>query len=491
MIENIFELVHYMENCNTDRLAFQWKDATTQTEKSISYAQFAKDIRCCVTKLKKEMGELRNRHIAVLAYNSYLYAVYFFAGMLAQTVFCPLNIQKTIPELEFEIGMAEVDLLLHDGRYFVDQPEFYKTIHCKTLLMEDVSSFEEDHSETEPDENALAMILFTSGTSGQSKGVMLNQKGIFSSIHNDFLQYSGSISNCDSEMIMLPFYHVGGLHRLFFNLLLRNRIVLCTEPKYFLTTLNSFPFDRCFMVPMVLKSFCRMLKRNQLSKTLSLKEIIAGASSVDPEMVRFLLQYGFSVVNYYGMTETFGCGTRNLRFISDHINSIGLLGPSIAAKIVDQELLLKGPSVMMGYYHDDELTNETIDSDGWLHTGDLVEVDTDGYYYIIGRKKNLIILSNGENVSPELLENRLSLNLNILEIVIKEIDDHICAEIFCEEKHQESIQSYITQVNSQLSFYQQITKIIFRKDAFPKTASGKIKRGELENEQGTDCLKNN
>ena len=144
-------------------------------------------------------------------------------------------------------------------------------------------------------------------------------------------------------------------------------------------------------------------------------------------------------------------------------------------KLEDGEVCFKGTAVALGYYKDPEGMAEAF-RDGWFHTGDLGYLDEDGDLYITGRKKNLIILSNGENVSPEELETLLLKNANIREVVVKEKDDKICAEIYCDVQMQDAIEAYINQVNKSLPYYKQIVLTEYRTEPFERTASGKIKR---------------
>ena len=190
-----------------------------------------------------------------------------------------------------------------------------------------------------------------------------------------------------------------------------------------------------------------------------------------------LMHNGFFIMQMYGLTETAGDGTWNNDQSAAHMASVGVGDEPICQySIQDGELCIKGDPVMMGYYKEPELTAEVLDADGWFHTGDLVRKDEDGYYYITGRKKNLIILASGENVSPEELEKIVAGCDGVQECLVKEKDGRICAEVYCPEDAQAAVRAFITEANRTLPLYKRMTAVEFRTEPFPKNATGKIVR---------------
>ena len=194
----------------------------------------------------------------------------------------------------------------------------------------------------------------------------------------------------------------------------------------------------------------------------------------------------------YGMTETSPvlsvCNSKKPRS-----NNVGQIFPSNEVKIVKEKngqpvdskalkpgkrglVMVKGRQVMKGYYKRPDLTAKIIDKDGWLHTGDLAHEDEDGYYYMVGRKKNLIILGTGENVSPEELERKLNACPEVQECMVKEMGKKIGALICCAEEKQAEVRAFITGLNRTLPLYQRITAVEFSTEPLPRNAMGKLLR---------------
>ena len=140
------------------------------------------------------------------------------------------------------------------------------------------------------------------------------------------------------------------------------------------------------------------------------------------------------------------------------------------------EICIRGGCVMLGYYKDPEATAEVLDADGWFHTGDLARVDEDGFYYITGRKKNIIILDNGENVSPEELEDLLSKCGAVKECIVREKGKKICAVIYCGEADQQTVRDFITETNRTLPLYKRMSAVEFSTEPLPRTGTGKLLR---------------
>ena len=218
------------------------------------------------------------------------------------------------------------------------------------------------------------------------------------------------------------------------------------------------------------------------AKTFSV--IYTGGAYLSPEIIIGYREFGIEIAQGYGMTE---CSPRICTGVKGctHLESVGRIVPGCEVKITDEhEIWVKSPSVMQGYYHNPEETANSLTPDGWLKTGDLGWQDDDGYLYITGRKKNLIILSNGENVSPEEIENQFAYFAPIKEIVVYAENGQIIAEVFPNPDYisddiQAEIQAKIDEVNDKFPPAKQIVKLVIREKEFPKTASKKIIRAKI------------
>ena len=197
---------------------------------------------------------------------------------------------------------------------------------------------------------------------------------------------------------------------------------------------------------------------------------------LDIEYEKYFSAWNIQVLNLYGLTETAGALTE---LFPHKAGTIGRLSPANKMKLIEGELTVKGDSVMSGYYGNSEETEKVL-RDGWLFTGDLVKVDSDGFLYLTGRKKNVIILSNGENVSPEGLEIKLYRIKLIQEVIVTGENGILEAEIYLGDgnslEEQREVEKQIEKMNRELPRYQQIRKIVFRDLPFPKTGNGKIRR---------------
>ena len=177
----------------------------------------------------------------------------------------------------------------------------------------------------------------------------------------------------------------------------------------------------------------------------------------------------------YGLTETCGDGAWNSSQEEKYLTSVGHVDDSCQYKLEDGELCMRGDPVMLGYYKDPEATAEVLDAEGWFHTGDIARVEEDGYMYLTGRKKNVIILDSGENVNPEELEKLLVPCADIQECIVKEKNKKICALIYCDPAKQETVKEFVTGVNRGLPLYKRMVTE-FSAQPLPRNAMGKLLR---------------
>ena len=256
--------------------------------------------------------------------------------------------------------------------------------------------------------------------------------------------------------------------------------------------IKLFQPNMILMVPLMIETFAKKLEEVAgLPKEIVKKEVFgeqlhticSGGAYLNPAFIDLFNSYGITILQGYGMTE---CAPVISTSLSWNIKkeSVGQLIPNCEAKVVDSELWVRGSSVMLGYYKMPEETAETLE-DGWLKTGDLGYVDKDGFVFLTGRKKNLIITKNGENVSPEELENKLSENRIIQEVLVREKDGVIEAEIFPDYEYVKKqeisdvkgvLQQIIDAYNQEAVAYKKIYRLTVRETEFEKTPSKKIKR---------------
>ena len=256
--------------------------------------------------------------------------------------------------------------------------------------------------------------------------------------------------------------------------------------------IKLFKPEMILMVPLMIETMAKKLEDTKgLPKKLvkkmvfgeQFRTICSGGAYLNPAYIDLFESYGITIQQGYGMTE---CSPVISTSQSWDIRkeSVGQLLPNCQAKTVDGELWVRGSSVMQGYYKMPKETEETL-CDGWLRTGDLGYVDDEGFVYLTGRKKNLIILKNGENVSPEELENRLSENRLVQEVLVREMGDVMEAEIFPDYDYakkkkvrdiRQALQEIIDEYNRSVPAYKKIYSLKVRETEFEKTTSRKIKR---------------
>ncbi len=483
MIQTVYQLVCNMENSYADRIAIQYYDEATQGVVSISYGQYAQDIRRAAGLLAHTVPDIRGKSICLLARNGYQYLVNLFATMLMGGVLVPLNYTKSWSDIRYELELVDAACIIHDGEFISREPALGEAYGAKLLPIDAyTTSAWSDAGEECPDVDALSVILFTSGTTGRSKGVMLSQKNLFAPMgffllpFDDIVKAKGWDTSKFRSFSVLPMFHVAALTSSISWAINGNTINLCNDLKYFYRDIAAMDSEVMAVVPVLLKSIHHDVMRGHRERLGSLKVLTCGAAATDTQQLTDLMDKGFFICQMYGLTETVGDGAWNSSQNIEDIHSVGRCDPEREYKLDDGELCIRGDSVMMGYYKDPEATAEVIDSEGWFHTGDLARIDYKGYIYLTGRKKNLIILGSGENVSPEELEILLGRCADVKECLVKEKNGKICAVIYADADKQEAIRQYITETNRTLPLYKRITAVEFAAEPLPRNATGKIER---------------
>ena len=474
-----------MEQEFPDHVAIRYvaEDGKTVVEKK--YREYAQDIRRMVAYLKAEVPDIKGRRIVLLSRNCYEFCVASYGIILAGGVLVTLNQKKNWDELEYELGLVEPALILNDGIDYGCRAELEAAYGPKLRPMD-------CYKDTAPGEltncvghDDLMMLMFTSGTTGRSKGVMLSERNMCASLHT----YSEVAENWItdrlpagqklplSHMTLLPLFHMACFVCVVSYPPAGWTLNLCSDIRDFYRDLGLMHSDVMASAPMLVETVYNDMKRGRVSRLNGLWDLCCSSAALDPKMLLELAQNGFVINQCYGMTETFGDGILNFTQVEKHMSAVGKPDDHVQYKL-DQtgEICIKGDCVMLGYYKDPEATAEVIDADGWFHTGDLARMDEEGFYYITGRKKNLIILASGENVSPEELEKKLALCPAITECIVKEKGQKICAVIYCPEDKQEEVRAFVTEVNRSLPLYKRISAMEFTAEPLPRNALGKLLR---------------
>lgn len=342
---------------------------------------------------------------------------------------------------------------------------------------------------TPVDKEEIAAIFFTGGTTGAPKGAMLPHRSLMrGSFNGSFMP--GSVLCGHRYIGMLPLSHVFGMIRSTMSVLYTGALWFsCEDMK---ATIGKLPVIKPTCLVLV-PGICDIL--NGLTKLYGpqflggqLKTIISGAANVPPRLISEFDKMGIALLGGYGMTEgaNFTSGNGDVK---THPTSVGKVYPEQETKIVDGELWIKGDNVFTGYYKDEANTAAALMPDGWLRTGDLARFDEDGFLYIVGRIKNLIILANGENVSPEEIEEPFYASPFVKDALVKEgdIDGTPCitieilpqAQAFAgksDEEIEAFMRNLVDEVNKTLPTTHRISKMSVRKEDFKRTGSMKVAR---------------
>ncbi len=500
--------------------------------KTISYASFQRQIAQLGTTLLSRFPE--HTKIAVIGENSYPWVLTYFATVCANCVIVPLDRDLAPEQIAQQLRECPVDALIYAHgyrdiadhlqaealpiRFYCDMQDLPTLIQeGEALLQQGDTHFASIH----PDPFLLSAIIYTSGTTGNAKGVMLTQNSILA----DVSAAMQCVKLSGATLAVLPLHHTFAF----------TTSVLATfaygYPVHINSSLKRIMEDfaaskpqNIFVVPLFVETFYKRIwdsaaksGKDQLLKKMlkissglrkigidlrrklfasvieafggNLDVIVSGGAPLDPHYVEEFDALGFNLLNGYGITECSPVVTVN-RNAYKQPGSVGYVLPCNEIRIDDPdesgigEVCIKGENVMLGYFGNESATAACL-KDGWFFTGDLGRLDSN-FLYITGRGKNLIILSNGKNVSPEELEIKLSGCIPLIqEVVVYAQNDEIVAEIFPDadiaaaqgitDIHA-ALGTQIEVINKDLPFYKNIGKIVLRDCEFPKTTTKKIKR---------------
>ena len=483
MVHSLYQSLNNLETIYADRIGIRYYDEAKGGVVEVPFRQYAADLRRFVAFLRSRTPNPLGQRVAILARNSYHYVMCLYGAVLAGAVAVPLNTGKNWDEIRYELDLVEPVCVLHDGEYMSREPALGQAYGDRLVPMDAFTAFEPAMDITEvPDLNAMAFIMFTSGTTGRSKGVMLSQKNLFTAMpafltpFEDVRSQTGWNTDAFSSLSCLPMFHISAMTSLVSWSVTGHCVNLCNDLKYFYRDLGAMRSDVMAVVPVLLKSLYKDVMKGRRDRLNGLCVLTCGAAMFDPKMLKDLMDKGFFIAQMYGLTETCGDGAWNSSQEEKHLTSVGHVDNSCEYKLDDGELCMRGTPIMLGYYKDPEATAEVIDKDGWFHTGDIARLEEDSYMYLTGRKKNLIILDSGENISPEELEDLVEKCPAVQECIVKEMGKKIGAVVYCPQDKQQTVQDHITEMNRTLPLYKRIGVVEFSAEPLPRNATGKLLR---------------
>lgn len=468
---------------------------------SRTYTQLKNDTECFSAALAA-LGQ-QGKHVAIVGPTSYSWVVAYFGTADSGSVVVPLDANLPETDLCELIDRADVTTLVYDeAKAGVAQMASERCAKLEHILcMSEPHGIAKEQSMWEligaqsagfdytPQPDQLATIMFTSGTTGKSKGVMLT--------HRNLAENATCLDmGLESGIVILSVLPIHHAYCLSMDILKGISIgsVICINDSLLRVAKNIKLFEpnMILMVPLMIETLAKKLEEAAWIPAPLVKAkvfgkqfhtVCSGGAYLNPAYLEMFKKYGITIWQGYGMTECSPVISTNYGdFMKD--GSVGRLMPNCEAKVVDEELWVKGSSVMQGYYNMPKETEETLE-DGWLKTGDLGYVDEDGFIFLTGRKKNLIITPNGENVSPEEIENKLAENRLVQEVLVRESEGVIEAEIFPDYEYagkkkikdiQSELQKIIDAYNQGAPLYKRVFKIKVRETEFDKNTTKKIKR---------------
>ena len=459
------------------------------------------------------------RHIAILGPGSAAWIAAYFAVVSAGRVIVPLHDGMQVHELTDCIKQAACGILLYDGRRSKNAEAVQQEVKGLEIMeLHDFLSKVRVSNQTylpELNPDAVAAMYFTSGTTGKPRCVMLTHRNMGSQI--SAVTEVIPLSERDVGLSLLPLSHTFEMMTCIANALDCGGTLYINES---VRTVKKNLSDKhptvLVAVPLVLKTLYKEIintakkqgrieklqRAMKISKVMqrfginvtdrffeevrkplggALRTIICGGASLDPELISFFRLLGIEVLHGYGITECSPVVSVN-RPGMIVTGSVGKVLPCCEVRIVNREICVRGDSVSPGYYNDPEATAESF-REGWFHTGDLGRLDDRGNLFFEGRLKNLIILANGENVSPEELEEKLYKVDGILDALVYEREGKITAELFVDRKLVPDVSAawqIVSPINRSIAAYKQIADIKLRDEEFEKTVTRKIKRYSAE-----------
>ncbi|NLD19386.1 MAG: AMP-binding protein [Clostridiales bacterium] len=562
----IVDIKHMIETSRMlygDHVAFMQKDDNSTPYRKITYKDMLVDVDALGTFLI-DRG-LEGKRIAVIGENCYQWAISYLATICGVGVVVPLDKELPPEELKNLIIESETACVICAKRHAEAFTEIKNSGDTKLEFLinfnieestEEMLSWSEAikdgralvergdrrFRDVEIDNTKMAVLLFTSGTTGKSKGVMLSHKNLAA----DLMVSPTVLKVRDNDIFfsVLPLHHTYECTCGFLMPLYKGAaIAYCQGLKYVIKNLQEAKPTMFLGVPAIFEKMYntiwknikkqekdKMLKKlitvnngvkhigidmshvlfKKITETLGgrLRILICGGAAINPAVLKGFQDFGISALQGYGLTECAPMGALNPD-IADKPESVGVSFPCFEVKTINDneegigEICIKGDNVMMGYYNMPEETAKVIDEEGFFHTGDLGYLDHEGYLYITGRQKNVIITKNGKNVYPEEIEYQLS-NVSFIEesfvfsqdnadekditivasikVDMEEIEK-LAGEDYTDEDIKKLIWKEVDAINEKAPFFRKIKKVVLRKADFKKNTSNKLIRFAAENKE--------
>ena len=554
--KDIKELIYNSAKIYANNIAFivKHQEGKNKTYENITYKMLLGHINALGTKLYN-MG-LKNKRIAILGRNRYEWALGHLTTLLGGIVSIPLDKDLQIDELENSLIRSKADAIYFDEKYIekIEEIKSRNTTNVKKYICmskmagyDDIYSLKEEgqklleegnkeYISAKIDENAMNILLFTSGTTSKSKAVMLSQKNIASNIYA--MQRVEDIRSTDSNLAFLPMHHIFGSTCLIMMLACGVRTSFPDGLRYVAQNLKEYEVSVFVGVPLLVEAIynkvvkeidkqgkTKLIKnairvsnfllklhidiRRKLFKPIidqlggKMRFVISGGAPLDPKIQKGFIDLGIDMVQGYGLTETSPVIAAENMYKS-RTGSIGIPMENVTIEIVNKddngigELRAKGPNVRLGYYENEEETKNVL-KDGWFYTGDLGYIDKDGFIFITGRQKNMIVLKNGKKIFPEEIEtlvNRIDLveecmvfgmpdekdkndvKLSVKVVYNKDEVKQKYGDISFEEIRDIIWDRIKNEVNTTVPRYKHIMNMILTDKELIKTTTKKVKRNE-------------
>ena len=553
-IKDFRDLVTYTVERYPDNVAYKYRLKPSDTniiEKT--YTDAYNDIRAFGTAMLH--GGVKK--VAVIGKNRYEWCMTYLGTTTSGLIIIPLD--KLLPEIELMnlLKRCDADIIVCDKQYvesfkkIKNNPEYsLHTIICMDKIKDPevelwtdtisegnklINEGNTDYDNVQIDPNAMSILLFTSGTTSAPKGVMLSQRNICKNIE-DVTTYIKMYST-DTILSILPLHHTyESTVSFLFGFSRGICLAFCDGLRYYAQNLKDYDVSIIVAVPLLLETIYKKIKKGieesgkqatfekgiKISRFLMklhidvraklfkeireklgsrIRIIFYGAAQMEPETIRGYYDLGIISLQGYGLTETSPILTAETDKLG-RPGSVGLPFPSVDLKIVDKnedgvgEVYVKGPSIMLGYYNDEEKTKEAFDEDGYFKTGDYGYLDEDGFLFLTGRKNDIIVLRNGKNVYPDEIEALINKLPYVKESLVfarnnTKTDTLLAAKIVYDKDEYERLHGEITghtamdkvvmkdikeNVDSKLADYKHIKRVILTTEEMEKTTTSKIKR---------------